>query len=102
MSADPAIRAAAAAIEPCLGDYDGHAVDYATLALEVARPIWAHQLAIAVEEAAPGDGRAAQEWHEVAEFIRARAETDVCEDPGCAVCVDDGPGTGPEPEGNTP
>lgn len=46
-----------------------------TVALDAARPVWAGQLAIAIEDTSKGEGEITELiWSDVAEFIRAREE----------------------------
>lgn len=85
---DPAVRVGADALhaeDNCMvhaNDYGkpGHECEYcvgtAQAVLEAARPIWAAQLAVAVEDAAepPNVHFSSREWYAVAEFIRAREE----------------------------
>lgn len=55
--------------------YCGSCEEDARIAVGTGRPIWAHQLAIAVEDASKGEGDDAERvWYDVAEFIRAREE----------------------------
>lgn len=73
---DPAVRAAEKALlAEGLGVIGAETPRWtARVAVEAARPIWAAQLAIAVEDTPQIEPGAARHWLDVAEFIRAREE----------------------------
>lgn len=71
---DPAVRAAEKALNEALQDRLLTHEEMVCIVVEAARPIWAGQLAIAIEDTAQLEPGAWLQWPAVVEFIRAREE----------------------------